>query len=331
MIRAALSVLLLAFAAASAAAQITGPLNAATPQLKSQVTVSGDLVRIGDLFTNAGAAAAMPVFRAPDLGQTGALSAERVLEAVLSHGLVVVDAGGITEVSVTRAARVIAADDIQERIARTLTARYALGEPKNLKVTFDRDVRPIELEPSVTAELGVARMGYDTTTRRFDLTFELGDAGTRRAWRYTGTAMETVEVAVPNRTLARGDVVKAADITIERRPKADLQNEPLAPPTEVIGLAARRAVRAGQPLRVADVMKPEIVQKNETVTLQYTVPGIVLTMRGQALESGAEGDAVSVLNAQSKRTVQGVVTGPGRITVSSTSARLASKADEPRH
>jgi flagella basal body P-ring formation protein FlgA len=329
MIRAASAALLLALAAAPAAAQTLGPLGGPTPQLKREVTVAGDLVRIGDLITNAGPAAATPIFRAPDLGQTGALPAQRVLDAALSHGLLLVDSGGITEVSVTRAARVIAADDIRDRVASALTSRYALGERKNLKIVFDREVRPIEIEPSVTAELGLARIGYDASTRRFDVTFELGD-GARRAWRYAGTAVETVEVAVPTRALVRGDVLKAADFAIERRPKMELPNEPLAQPGDITGLAARRPVRAGQPLRAADLMKPELVQKNETVVLQYVVPGIVLTMRGQALDTGAEGDTISVLNAQSKRTVQGVVTGPGRVTVSSTPARIAARTDEPR-
>ena len=40
-------------------------------------------------------------------------------------------------------------------------------------------------------------------------------------------------------------------------------------------------------------MKPEIVQRNETVTLVYEVPGITLTMRGKAIEGGAEGDVIS--------------------------------------
>jgi flagella basal body P-ring formation protein FlgA len=74
-------------------------------------------------------------------------------------------------------------------------------------------------------------------------------------------------------------------------------------------------VRAGQPLRAADLMKAEIVQKNDTVMLHYEVPGVVLTMRGKALDSGGAGDMVSVLNVQSKRTIQGVVTGPGHVTV----------------
>jgi flagella basal body P-ring formation protein FlgA len=329
MIRTAVAVLLLAAAASPTAAQIASP-SVATPQLRREVTVSGDLVRIGDLVTNAGAAAATPIFRAPNLGQTGSLPAQRVLDAVLPHGLVVVDARDIIEVSVTRAARVIGADDIEARIARALTARAALGDPKNLKIVFDRETRPIELEPSVTGELAIARLSYDTFSRRFDLTFELAEAGSqRRAFRYTGTAVETVEIAVSTRALARGEVVRAGEVSIERRPKFELTGDPVAQPTEVVGLAARRAVRPGAPLRTADLMKPELVQRNETVTLQYQVPGIVLMLRGKALDSGAEGDTVSVLNIESKRTLQGVVTGPGRVTVSGGAARLA-KVDDAR-
>ena len=327
MIRAALSAALLALSALPAFAQGTMP-NTAVPQLKRDVTVSGDLVRVGDLFTNAGAAAATPLFRAPDLGETGVLPARQVLDAALAHGLVLVDAGDVMDVSVTRAARVIAADAIRARISESLTARYPLGDPKSLKITFDRDLRAITLDPGVTAELSVARLAYDAGTRRFDLTFEMVDGAGRRTWRYLGTAVETVEVAVLARALARGEVVRAADITIERRPKTEVANEALAPAVEVAGLAAKRALRAGQPLRTSDLTKPEIVQRNDMVMLQFIAPGIVLTMRGQAMDGGAEGDTISVLNAQSKRTVQGVITAPGRVTV--TSARIAARTDEPQ-
>jgi flagella basal body P-ring formation protein FlgA len=68
-------------------------------------------------------------------------------------------------------------------------------------------------------------------------------------------------------------------------------------------------------LRVADLAKPELVVKNETVTLHYEIPGIVITMRGKAVDSGAEGEVVGVLNINTKRVIQGIVTGPGRVTV----------------
>ena len=70
-------------------------------------------------------------------------------------------------------------------------------------------------------------------------------------------------------------------------------------------------------------MKPELIQRNETVTIVYEVPGIVLTVRGKAADGGAEGDVINVLNEQTKRTVQGVVVGPGRVSIRTSSPRLA--------
>jgi flagella basal body P-ring formation protein FlgA len=315
MIRSALVVSLLVLGLAPAAAQ--GPM-----RLKPAATVAGDIVRIGDLVENAGLAANTPIFRAPDLGQTGAVSARAVLDAVRPYGLIAVDMRGMSEVSVTRASRTITTEEIEALIVRALTARYNLGRTENLKTMFDRDVRPIHLEASVTADLSLARMSYEPGSRRFDVTFELASGG-RSQWRYTGSAVETVEAAVLQRALQKGDIVKASDLVFERRPKNDFSNEPAAVPAEAAGMAARRTVRAGQPLRAADLAKPELVQKNDSVTLHYEVPGIVLTMRGKALDSGAEGDMVSVLNINSKRTIQGMVTGPGRVTVLAPNSALA--------
>src|SRR4029077_2667360 len=53
------------------------------PTLKAEATVFGDLVRIGDLVENAGEAAEVTIFRAPNIGQTGTVPASRVLEDVL--------------------------------------------------------------------------------------------------------------------------------------------------------------------------------------------------------------------------------------------------------
>jgi flagellar basal body P-ring formation protein FlgA len=307
-----LSFLLLAFAATPAAAQVTGAIYAPA-RLKSEVTVSSDIVRIGDLIENAGVAANTPIFRAPDLGQTGGVPVRAVLDAVRPHGLLAVDARGLNEIAVTHASRTIPTDAIEQRIVAALAARYAIGKPESLRVSFDQIVQPIELSLTSAAEPALTRISYDKTGGRFDVTFEL--ANPRVQWRYTGTAVETVEAAIITRPLARGDIVKQNDISVERRPKSEFASEPPASAADLVGRAARNNVRAGQSLRTSDVMKPEIVKKNEMVLLHYEVPGIVLTMRGQALESGTEGDMVNVLNIQSKRTMQGVVTGPGRVTI----------------
>jgi flagella basal body P-ring formation protein FlgA len=76
-------------------------------------------------------------------------------------------------------------------------------------------------------------------------------------------------------------------------------------------------------------MKPEIVRQNEPVTLVYEMPGIVLTVRGKAVNSGSEGDVVNVINLQSNRTIQGTVVEPGRVKVATSEGRLAVTVDLP--
>ena len=50
----------------------------AAPALRADVQVSSDLVRIGDIIDNAGSAAQIAIYRAPDLGTTGSLPVAQV-------------------------------------------------------------------------------------------------------------------------------------------------------------------------------------------------------------------------------------------------------------
>jgi flagella basal body P-ring formation protein FlgA len=52
-------------------------------------------------------------------------------------------------------------------------------------------------------------------------------------------------------------------------------------------------------------------------------------LRGQAQDAGALGDSIGVLNIQSKRVVQGVITAPGRVTVGAAATRLVDNAAAP--
>ncbi len=329
MLRVAVILGCLALAGGAATAQAVDPGAAPVPRLKREVVVSSDIVRIGDLVEDAGVAAGIAIFRAPDIGETGSVPAYRVLDAVRAHGLATVDTQGSEAVAVTRAGRILAAKDIEAAIARTLAGRAGIADPGNLAVTFDRDPRPVRVE-AAAADLRAAYTYYRARSGRFDIVLELpGDAAPRATQRYTGYAIETLPVAVPVRPLARGEVVRTADVAIERRPKAEFRDDAPAAGGEAVGLAVRHPVRAGQPLRVTDMMKPELVQRNEAVTLVFEVPGLTLTVRGKAVEAGSEGDVINVLNIQSKRTVQGTVVGPARVVVRTAAPRLAASGTPP--
>lgn len=53
------------------------------------------------------------------------------------------------------------------------------------------------------------------------------------------------------------------------------------------------------------------VRRGETVTIVYNAPGMSLSMRARALEDGAVGQSVRLLNISSNRTIDATVTGPG--------------------
>lgn len=296
-----------------------------TPKLKELVTVTADVVRIGDLVENAGNVANVAIFRAPDLGQTGAVDVARVAEALRPHDLAGLDSRGLSEVIVTRLSRVVTAKDVEERIVRALGGQYGFGDARNLAIQFDREPQPIHVEASAIADLAIARINVDPRSGRFDVTLDIpGSAMVRRLpMRFAGVATETVETATLVRNLARGDVIRESDVTIERRPKSEATGGAVGL-DEAVGLSAKRQLRAGQALRMSDLAKTDVVARNEPVMIVYEAPGLLLTVRGKALEAGAVGDLVSVLNIQSNRTVYASVTGPGHVTVTAGAPRVAS-------
>jgi flagella basal body P-ring formation protein FlgA len=314
MIRSSIRFLALAFALTGLFADPTTAQNA-VPALRANVTVTGDVVRIGDLVENAGPVADVPIFRAPDLGTRGAVPTERIVEAIRPHQLIGIDTRGLSEVIVTRASRAIAWQEISARVAKALEGQYSFGEARNILVEFDRDVRTLNVEPGVTGELQVLSLAYNPRTTRFDVTFDLPSSAALRlqSTRFTGVAIETVDAVTVEHPVEHGEVLKLSDLTVARRPKAE--GPVISDIHAAAGLAARHQLRPGQPLHQADLMKPMIVQHNDTVTIVYEAPGLSLTLRGQAQDAGALGDTISVINVQSKRAVQGVVSGPGRVTV----------------
>jgi flagellar basal body P-ring formation protein FlgA len=328
MIRSSIRYLALALLLAGVPADPAAAQNAA-PALRANVTVTSEVVRIGDLVENCGPVADVPIFRAPDLGTRGAVPTERVVEAIRPHQLIDIDTRGITEVIVTRASRAITAEEIAARVAKALGGQYGLGDARNIAVEFDRNVRTVNVEPNVTGDLQVASLTYSRRTARFDVTFELlGSAALRwQLMHYSGTAVETVDALGVDHPVERGEALKASDLTVIKRPKSE--GGTLTDSMAVVGLAARHQLRPGEPLHSADLMKPQLVQRNDSVTIIYEAPGLTLTLRGQAQDNGALGDTVSVQNTQSKRLVQGVVSGPGQVTIDATPAHVVGAEPAP--
>jgi len=288
----------------------------AVPVLREKVIVTADVVRIGDVVDNAGTAARIAIYRSPDLGTTGTLPAAQVVATLRAHQVIGVDTKDIKEVTVTRLARTVQAREIELAVAQALEHRGGLGDAANISLTFERELQDLHLDAANTGAIQSGSARYEPRNNRFDVTLEIANEASAQPTklRFTGTAIETVMAAVLTRDVERTEVLKASDIVVERRPRAEVGND-AAVRDQAVGMQMRHPMRAGRPLRVADLVRPDLVQRDQTVTVIYQTAGIYLTTRGKALDSGTEGDVVSVVNAQSKRTVTGVVSGRGQVTI----------------
>jgi flagellar basal body P-ring formation protein FlgA len=300
----------------------------ATAVLRASVTVTGDVVRIGDVIDNAGTSARIAIYRAPDLGTTGSLPTAQVLAALQAHQVIGVDARDIKAVTVTRLSRTLESKDIEMQVARALEHRGGLGDAANLSLTFDRDVQDLQLDTSNTGALQPVSARFEPRSGRFDVSFEIGsDSGNTPArLRFTGSAVETVEAAVLTRNVERNDVLKSSDIVTERRPKAEVGADAAAR-DRALGMQMRKQMRSGQAVKTADLAKPDLVQRDQNVTLIYETAGLYLTVGGKALENGTQGDVVNVLNLQSKRTVSGIVLGRNQVAIAVATPRLPAAED----
>jgi flagella basal body P-ring formation protein FlgA len=230
---------------------------------------------------------------------------------------------------VTRAARRIGSGEIEAALKRALELQHGL-EARTLSISFDSPPAGLVLAPDASAALTVEDLAFDRRNHRVSASVRPaeGAAERRPALRVSGTVVETAEVAVVSRALARGDTLQASDFILERRLKQALPSDAQPIQTSLAGQVARRPLPAGSIIRAGDFGKPEVVARGEVVTAVYEIPGLILTLRVRANEAGAQGDTIAVLNTQSKKTLQATVSGPGKVTVSGSAIGRLAANDE---
>lgn len=309
-------------APAGATASTTAPAATAKLRLKPDLTLSRDIVGFGDLITGLSPQdAALPAFRAPALGDTGTIQVARIVDAAVKHGLLRdaqdLDSQGVAQVVVTRAARRITGLDVEAAVKSALLERFGV-DGRAFALLLDGGAPSVVVEPELTGDLAALDLNYDARTRRVTGRLTMpGSAATRlKPVRVSGQLVETAEVVVPLRTIARGETLRPSDVTIERRPRDAQFNDVLGEMKAAIGKVAKRTLVAGSVLRSGDVQREEVVGRGDIVTIVYEARGIAISLRGRANEAGAIGDSIAITNIQSKRVLQGTVTGPGRVNVS---------------
>jgi flagella basal body P-ring formation protein FlgA len=122
-------------------------------------------------------------------------------------------------------------------------------------------------------------------------------------------------VVVTKQSVPRGTVLTKDDITVVERNAHDVPDDALTTPEQAIGMATKVALAAEAPLPRTALAAPDVVKKGDLVTMIVETPVMRLTVAGEALEAGAVGSGIKVMNRASKQTVAGKVIEHGVVQV----------------
>jgi flagella basal body P-ring formation protein FlgA len=173
------------------------------------------------------------------------------------------------------------------------------------------------LPTDTPATIDVRNLSFDRNSGRFEaLVVAPAQGPTATSLRVAGRATPKVDVPVLRRGLARGDVIGIDDIAWTSIAANRLYSGAIQSPRELVGMTARRNLRAHQPIRGNDIEKPVVIERGETVTLVLLHQGMQLTAQARALEDGAAGENIRLVNTTSSRTLTGRVRPNGAVVVS---------------
>jgi flagella basal body P-ring formation protein FlgA len=120
---------------------------------------------------------------------------------------------------------------------------------------------------------------------------------------------------VATHNLLPGDILRTDDL--EPQPLTAATPDAIPASRQLVGLEVKRRIYMGRPIGARDVGAPLAVKANMPVEVHWQSGSLTLVMQGNAMDPGAIGEQIRVLNPATSRAVRGTIIGDGVVEVRS--------------
>lgn len=290
-----------------------------TIQLHKNVTIRGDYVKLGDVFSPIEGHDLFDrvIARAPKPGSKLVLDTRFLAKTAKMNGLEW-QSNGQSDVSVIyRSSSTIHHDEIQKSLLNKLTEDHHI-DPQEWIISFDQKDSSIHLPSDIEANFVIEAVTLDETNGHFsaDIVAPNTDMPLVKN-RLTGKLQQTVQIPVLRAQTKSGQIIKESDLVYLRLPKTRVNQEIIQDAAHLIGYTPKRIISPNMPIQQFDIMAPVLVTKGSTTTVTLISQNLTLTTKATALENGAKGERIRLLNPQSKITIEAEVTGLNQARVDS--------------
>jgi flagella basal body P-ring formation protein FlgA len=290
-------------------ATVAFPVFGAT--LRNGTTLSGPSVRLSDLFD--GVEQDCVLGPGPELGGRIVVEAPQLAAIARQFGVDWRPVSLGDQITLERPGEPFAREDALAVLRQALQTAGASADADLDVPGFTPPMVPPGSNPRATAE----QVDYSAADGRFSAMLAITGAKMPPIrMRVAGRVTEMIELPVATRRMLPGDVIGPGDVQAGRIRASAIRAEVARSATQAVGMALHHVVGPGAPFVLADLVRPTAVEKGKTVQMVLEAPGLSLSAQGVAVDSGAIGERIRVLNPQSRAMIEAEVIGAGRVRAS---------------
>ena len=299
-------------AVAVATAILAHEVPASAAALRMQLALHSGTVRLSDLFSDLQPGQDCDIGPAPAPGQHIVVPFSQLVAIASQFGVDWQPGASYASAVLDRPARLVKREEI---VAILKPALIASGAPPGSDVSLGAFASP-PLPAELTNAAEIQTLNYDAQSGRFSalLAFPAPDTDPVTL-RVTGRVEQQVNVLALNQPLPAGSLLSASDLQVVRVRSSSLRGVPITTIADVDGLALRQQGSGGIPLTRDMLIRPMLVTRGRPVVLRLEGAGLTLTTAGVALEAGAAGDRIHVINSVSHAVLIGQVTSTADVRI----------------
>ena len=280
--------------------------------LRTSIIVDNEYLTLHDFFGVTDENASKKVAHSPKPGHTATFDAKWLYRVARAYKLNWRPISFNTRVIVERASQQIRREEIESVIIEHLQKK---GLKDNFEITLRR-LNKIHVATNQFASVGIEHLAYEQDSGRFIANLKApANHPSAQRFRVNGRVHKLKTVPTINKRVRRGYPINKNDIEWRDFRVSKIGKNIILEEEDLIGMAAKRAIREKTPIKYSELQKPILINKGGLVTINLTTPTMKLTAQGKALQGGSRGDTIQITNVQSKQTIEARVTGLNDVTV----------------
>ncbi len=281
--------------------------------LKENSIIKGDVITLGDVFYDLPRNEERILGSAPNPGKEMILNARTLLRIAMAMDLSWRPASHADRVTLRRVATIIEYDQIKEAL---YTALYDEGISGDYEIVIPAQYHKITLPYEQLATLSITRFSMDARRKNFEATIVAPSIENPiQQISIKGQIQPVITVPVLSANIQYGSIITQSDIEYTKIKEREFSRDTIIDAKKLLGMTARRTIIAYRPIKSTDIVAPKIIERGELVTLSFNSGAMNLTTQVKALQNGAKGDIIRVVNTLSNKTLQAVVIGSNEVSV----------------